>query len=104
MSKIDDYLVEKAKAAALRTFAESIARKDCDKIGATVVISTTFRGYYGSSSVSAWPDEVIAAMEREVLAHLAYLASKSAERAEKIAEEHRKAAREEVAEVLLGTE
>jgi hypothetical protein len=100
MAKIDDYKKAKAHAESLRNFLKSSRDGSCDKFGAAVKLSDTYKGYYGSSSCSAWPDEVIKVVQTEAALALRELIERAVLKAEKVAEVARRAAAEEAREVL----
>lgn len=105
MSKIETYRKAKDRAVKLRNFA-TIAQDvhHCDKFDATVKLTGSYQGTYGSSSAYRWPDEIIAAMEAETRAMLRAIALKAAERAEREALSARYEAKAEAKEILDETD
>ena len=101
MTRIEQYKEAKRAATQLRAFADEAQNPSrCDKFGAKVELTGTYRGSYGSSSVYQWPDAVVDAMQKEIGQRLRGLSEYAADRAEKEAEGFRQAARDEAKEVL----
>jgi len=101
MTSIEQYKEAKRKAEQLRSFADRVQDTGhCDKFGANVALTGTYKGDYGSSSVYAWRNEIIVAMEQAIQGRLRVIAGYAADKAEREAEELRNAARKEAEEVL----
>ncbi len=102
MAKIDDYLIAKGHAKNLREFAQSCRSGDCDKFGAVVKLTETYKGYYGSSSCGEWPPAVVTAVTAEIVASLREFADRAAVVAERAADKARRDAEGEAKEILQG--
>ena len=102
MAKIDDYLKAKRHAENLRSFAKDCRSGSCDKFGAVVNLTDTYKGYYGSSSCGSWPDVVVKAITDEIVGALREFADRAADVAELTANKARREAEDEAREVLQG--
>jgi hypothetical protein len=104
MAKIDDYKRAKAHAESLRNFLKSSRDPGCDKFGASVKVSDTYKGYYGNSSCSAWPDAIVKAVQEETVLAFKELIERAVVKAERAAEKARREAADEAREVLADIE
>ena len=104
MSKIDEYRIAQDQANRFKAFLDSACDPKCDKFGAVVLLKDTYKGYYGSSSCSSWPDDLIIAVGKEMTGQLRGFIRAAAQTAEKTAETARKAAETEAYAVLKITQ
>lgn len=101
MNKMDQWREAKARAKSTRDFATRCHKDSCDKFGATVELSATYQGSYGSSSVHRWSEAEITNVTKEIIqVGFRHFANLAANRAERELEHCRLEATDEAHEIL----
>ena len=106
MNKLEQYKTQKRKLSNLTSFKALLSKSSTDKQGITVQITKSYKGAYGNSSVSSWPDLIVeevanSMMSKDVYLHALNLAIN---RAQVDMEKAKADAQEEAREVLAATE
>lgn len=102
VSKIDDFNTAKRKSDRLSSFAKTVQDShNADKFGAIITLKDDHLGYYGSSSVGSWGDEVRNEVIKQIGIELRGIVLRASKRVENETEAVKRMAVEEAKAVLI---